>query len=72
MPYIVAHLVQLQIDFEVVIVKVLAQLGDDGAVCEGDELGIDFIYAGPCSRSASVKLKLSFVVTALGSLTSTP
>jgi hypothetical protein len=55
LPDIVSHFVQLQIDLEIVIVKILTELGDDGAVCEGDEFGIDLVYAGSCRRSASIK-----------------
>ena len=46
---VVAHLVELLVHFGVVAVKVLAELGDDGAVRERHELGVDFVDAGSLS-----------------------
>jgi hypothetical protein len=39
-PDVVAHLVELLVDFDIVAFKILAQLRDDGSVCERDELGV--------------------------------
>lgn len=57
-PDVVTHLVQLLVDLHVVTVKVLAQLGDNGAVGEHDKLGVDLVDPCPCG---SVSLVGAFV-----------
>lgn len=42
---VIAHLVELLVDLDVVALVVLAQLGDDGAVGQGDEFGVHLIDA---------------------------
>jgi hypothetical protein len=44
---IVAHLVQLFVDFHIVAVVVRTQLRNDGAVGERHELGVDFVNPSP-------------------------
>lgn len=46
-PNVVSHLVQLLVDLNVVTVVVFAQLGNDSAVCEYDELRVDLVDARP-------------------------
>lgn len=42
--------------FGVVVVKVLAELRDDGSVGQGDELGVDFVDAGSSERRNVIRL----------------
>lgn len=52
-PNVVAHLLQLFVDFRVVVFVVFTQLRDDRAVCEGDELGADLVYSGSATVRTS-------------------
>lgn len=44
---VVPHPVQLLVNLEVVAIVVFAELGDDGAVCQGDEFCVDFVDSRP-------------------------
>ena len=44
---VVAHLIQLLVDFGVVAVEIFAQLCDDCAVRQDDELRVDLVYPRP-------------------------
>jgi hypothetical protein len=46
----VAHPLQLSVDLNIVIVVVLTQLGDNGAICQCDQFRIYLLDAGPNSR----------------------
>lgn len=66
---VVAHLIELLVDLDIVAIKVLAQLGHDCAVGQGHELGVDLVDPRPsrmldtsatCSLPACAWLGLSY------------
>lgn len=46
-PNVVTHLVELFVDLDVIALVIFAQLRNDRAVGEGDQLGVNFIYSTP-------------------------
>lgn len=44
---VVAHSIQLLVDIGVVVLVIFAQLRNNRAICEGDKLGADLVYARP-------------------------
>lgn len=44
---VVAHPVQLLVDFHVVAIKVLAQLRNHGSICQRDQFRVDLVNATP-------------------------
>lgn len=59
------------VDLGIVGVVVFAQLGNNGAIGESDEFGIDFVNAGPCRQCQRVDLR-GVVEAGGGQLTSRP